>query len=46
MDIGPPVRIIEIEPFVLPVPEAFPMPEIEPERRPANPTPDPEAVPA
>lgn len=39
MDIGPPRRIIEVEPVSLPVPETLPEPERipEPVREPAGP---------
>ena len=35
MDIGRPRRIIEVEPALLPVPEALPMPEPRPQTEPA-----------
>lgn len=35
MDIGRPRRIIEVEPAMLPVPEALPMPEPRPQTEPA-----------
>ncbi len=34
MDIGPPKRIIEVEPAALPVPETLPLPERVPEPAP------------
>lgn len=39
MDIGRPKRIIEVEPALLPVPEALPMPDAVPESEPAPATP-------
>lgn len=36
MDIGPPRRIIEVEPIDLPVPETIPAPEQVPEPAPAR----------
>ena len=36
MDIGPPRRIIEVEPIDLPVPETIPAPEQMPEPAPAR----------
>jgi hypothetical protein len=39
MDIGPPKRIIEIEPVELPMPEDLPDPEPAPQQEPAEPGP-------
>lgn len=38
MNIGPPKRIIEVEPTELPLPEELPEPERIPEAQPAEPT--------
>lgn len=37
MDIGPPRRIVEVEPVALPIPEEIPEPEPAPQTQPAEP---------
>lgn len=39
MNIGPPKRVIEVEPVTLPIPEVLPDPDPAPAREPAEPKP-------